>query len=115
MSRILTTHTGSLIRPAELRPFLWAVERGEPYDADAFHRALRPAVKHVVLNGRSTRASTSSTMASYSSGWILALRARPVQRARLGTTERHPSIGSKATIAARDPPPRVSGLITRWS
>ena len=48
MSRILTTHTGSLIRPAELRPFLWAVERGEPYDADAFHRALRPAVKDVV-------------------------------------------------------------------
>jgi 5-methyltetrahydropteroyltriglutamate--homocysteine methyltransferase len=48
MSRILTTHTGSLLRPAALMPFLWAVERNEPYDADAFHAALRPAVKDVV-------------------------------------------------------------------
>jgi 5-methyltetrahydropteroyltriglutamate--homocysteine methyltransferase len=48
MSRILTTHTGSLIRPPELRPFLWAVERGEAYDADEFHRILRDAVEDVV-------------------------------------------------------------------
>jgi 5-methyltetrahydropteroyltriglutamate--homocysteine methyltransferase len=48
MSRILTTHTGSLIRPDELRPFLWAAERGEVYDAGEFHRVLRGAVADVV-------------------------------------------------------------------
>jgi 5-methyltetrahydropteroyltriglutamate--homocysteine methyltransferase len=48
MSRILTTHTGSLLRPAELMPFLWAAERDEPYDVDEFNRVLRGAVKGVV-------------------------------------------------------------------
>ena len=48
MSRILTTHTGSLIRPDELRPFLRAAERGEDYDAAEFHRVLRGAVADVV-------------------------------------------------------------------
>ncbi len=48
MSRILTTHTGSLLRPAELMPFLLAAERDEPYDVDEFNRVLRGAVKDVV-------------------------------------------------------------------
>ncbi len=48
MSRILTTHTGSLLRPAELMPFLIAAERDEPYDVDEFYRVLRGAVRDVV-------------------------------------------------------------------
>jgi 5-methyltetrahydropteroyltriglutamate--homocysteine methyltransferase len=48
MSRILTTHTGSLIRPPTLRPFLQAAERGEPYDHQAFETVLRTEVKEVV-------------------------------------------------------------------
>jgi 5-methyltetrahydropteroyltriglutamate--homocysteine methyltransferase len=48
MSTILTTHTGSLLRPPELQPFLRAVERGESYDVAEFHRVLRRATKAVV-------------------------------------------------------------------
>jgi len=48
MTKILTTHAGSLIRPAELRPYLEAIEAREPYDVDGFEAALRPAVASVV-------------------------------------------------------------------
>jgi 5-methyltetrahydropteroyltriglutamate--homocysteine methyltransferase len=48
MSRILTTHTGSLIRPPALRRFLHAAERGEPYDHKAFEAVLRTEVKEIV-------------------------------------------------------------------
>lgn len=48
MDRILTTHVGSLIRPADLVPFVRAVEHGEPYDESAFAAVLRAAVADVV-------------------------------------------------------------------
>jgi 5-methyltetrahydropteroyltriglutamate--homocysteine methyltransferase len=34
--RILTTHVGSLIRPAALREFLSAKEAGKPFDDDGY-------------------------------------------------------------------------------
>ena len=34
--RILTTHVGSLIRPAPLLPFIRAKQNGEAYDAEAY-------------------------------------------------------------------------------
>ena len=37
--RILTTHVGSLIRPAALREFLSAKEAGKPFDATATRNA----------------------------------------------------------------------------
>jgi 5-methyltetrahydropteroyltriglutamate--homocysteine methyltransferase len=46
--RILTTHTGSLVRPDDLVAFLRAREDGEPYDEAAFERALERAVRGVV-------------------------------------------------------------------
>jgi 5-methyltetrahydropteroyltriglutamate--homocysteine methyltransferase len=48
LNRILTTHVGSLIRPPELVPFLTAMERGQPYDQDAYERALKQSVSDVV-------------------------------------------------------------------
>jgi 5-methyltetrahydropteroyltriglutamate--homocysteine methyltransferase len=48
MDRILTTHVGSLIRPAELLPFLRAIENGEPYDQAAYEATLRSSVEEVV-------------------------------------------------------------------
>jgi 5-methyltetrahydropteroyltriglutamate--homocysteine methyltransferase len=48
MDRILTTHTGSLIRPAGLLPALRAIERRTPYDAGSFRAQLRSAVADVV-------------------------------------------------------------------
>jgi 5-methyltetrahydropteroyltriglutamate--homocysteine methyltransferase len=46
--RILTTHVGSLIRPAALREFLSAKEAGKPFDDDGYKKCLRNAVGQVV-------------------------------------------------------------------
>src|SRR6266851_893914 len=46
--RILTTHVGSLIRPARLREFLSAKESGKPFDQAAYAKCLRDAVVEVV-------------------------------------------------------------------
>jgi 5-methyltetrahydropteroyltriglutamate--homocysteine methyltransferase len=48
IDRILTTHVGSLIRPAELREFLSAKEAGRPFDQEAYAACLKAAVAEVV-------------------------------------------------------------------
>ena len=47
-SRILTTHVGSLIRPAELQDFLRAKQAGKPYDEKAYQQCLTDSVAEVV-------------------------------------------------------------------
>ena len=46
--RILTTHVGSLPRPADLLPLIQAKERGEAHDPAAFEARVRGAVADVV-------------------------------------------------------------------
>ena len=46
--RILTTHTGSLPRPAELLSLIFAQESGQPVDASRFDTEVRSAVKAIV-------------------------------------------------------------------
>jgi len=46
--RILTTHAGSLPRPADLLDLIQAKERGEPYDRDAYTARVRSAVAGIV-------------------------------------------------------------------
>jgi len=46
--RILTTHTGSLIRPPQILEFARARQSGQPVDEQAFERTLRDAVADVV-------------------------------------------------------------------
>jgi 5-methyltetrahydropteroyltriglutamate--homocysteine methyltransferase len=46
--RILTTHVGSLIRPAALQDFLRAKQAGMPYDAPAYQKCLTGSVADVV-------------------------------------------------------------------
>jgi 5-methyltetrahydropteroyltriglutamate--homocysteine methyltransferase len=46
--RILTTHVGSLIRPAALQEFLRAKQAGKPYDETAYGACLRDSVAEVV-------------------------------------------------------------------
>jgi 5-methyltetrahydropteroyltriglutamate--homocysteine methyltransferase len=48
VDRILTTHTGSLIRPPELLEFIAAMARGEDVDQAAYEQALKQAVSDVV-------------------------------------------------------------------
>jgi 5-methyltetrahydropteroyltriglutamate--homocysteine methyltransferase len=47
-NRILTTHVGSLIRPAALQDFLRLKQAGKPYDAAAYQKCLRGSVAEVV-------------------------------------------------------------------
>jgi len=46
--RILTTHVGSLIRPAALQEFLRAKQAGKPYDPTAYAKCLQDSVVEVV-------------------------------------------------------------------
>jgi 5-methyltetrahydropteroyltriglutamate--homocysteine methyltransferase len=46
--RILTTHVGSLIRPAALQEFLRAKQAGKPYDPTAYAKCLQDSVAEVV-------------------------------------------------------------------
>jgi 5-methyltetrahydropteroyltriglutamate--homocysteine methyltransferase len=46
--RILTTHVGSLIRPAALQDFLRAKQSGKPYDQAAYDLCLKNSVAEVV-------------------------------------------------------------------
>jgi 5-methyltetrahydropteroyltriglutamate--homocysteine methyltransferase len=48
VNRVLTTHAGSLIRPAELQTFLTARERGQHYDEAAHTACLRRSVDDIV-------------------------------------------------------------------
>ena len=45
MTRILTTHVGSLPRPPELVELVWAEDRGEPVDRERYERLLDEAVR----------------------------------------------------------------------
>jgi 5-methyltetrahydropteroyltriglutamate--homocysteine methyltransferase len=47
-NRILTTHVGSLIRPAALQEFLRARQGGKPYDEAAYQKCLTDSVAEVV-------------------------------------------------------------------
>src|SRR5271154_3272232 len=47
-NRILTTHVGSLIRPAALQDFLRAKQAGKPYDRAAYDACLKNSVAEVV-------------------------------------------------------------------
>src|SRR6266403_903929 len=46
--RILTTHVGSLIRPAPLLQFIGAKQRRQPYDERAYQDCLRNSVSEIV-------------------------------------------------------------------
>ncbi|WP_170453931.1 cobalamin-independent methionine synthase II family protein [Ruegeria arenilitoris] len=48
MTKILTTHVGSLPRSQEVVDFIFARERHEPYDADAFDSRMTKAVSETV-------------------------------------------------------------------
>src|SRR2546430_12271673 len=46
--RILTTHAGSLIRPAPLLQFIGAKQRRQPYDEQAYQDCLKSSVSEIV-------------------------------------------------------------------
>ena len=49
-NRILTTLTGSMPRPEDLRALMWAKSKGEPVDDAAIHARLKSAVAEEVTH-----------------------------------------------------------------
>jgi 5-methyltetrahydropteroyltriglutamate--homocysteine methyltransferase len=48
MTRVRTTHVGSLIRPSDLLQFIRPKQAGQPYDEQAYAKCLRASVEAVV-------------------------------------------------------------------
>ena len=46
--KILTTHVGSLIRPAKLLEFIGPLQAGKPYDEAAYAACLKESVADIV-------------------------------------------------------------------
>ena len=59
--RILTTHAGSLPRPADLLKLIQAKGRGEAHDSDAYAERVRSAVAGIVASRRSSGSTWSTT------------------------------------------------------
>jgi 5-methyltetrahydropteroyltriglutamate--homocysteine methyltransferase len=89
-TRILTTHVGSLPRPAALRDLLVRRDRGEPVDAAALAREASAAVERVVAgqleagvdvgnNGEQPRAGFSTYVAGRMRGFGGVSRREPAQ------------------------------------
>src|SRR5262249_20377362 len=72
-SRILTTHTGSLPRPPQLRELLLARDRGEPIDEPRFEWHVAEAVESVVRRQVETGIDVISDgeMGKYSWLWYM--------------------------------------------
>jgi 5-methyltetrahydropteroyltriglutamate--homocysteine methyltransferase len=50
VSRVLTTHVGSLPRPQDVVDVIWAEDKGEPVDADEYDRVIGEAVRDRVAH-----------------------------------------------------------------
>ena len=76
MDRILTTHTGSLIRPPELLAFLAAQQAGESYDEAAYEQALQEAVTDTVRKQVEAGVDVVNDGEMGKSNWIIYLYER---------------------------------------
>jgi hypothetical protein len=74
--RILTTHTGSLPRPADLVATLNARELGEPYDRAAFAERVRRAIDEVVRQQAATGIDVVGDGEHSKFNWMAYARAR---------------------------------------
>ena len=75
-NRILTTHTGSLPRPADLVALLNAKELGEPYDSAAFDARVRRALAEVVAKQTATGIDIVGDGEHSKINWMAYARAR---------------------------------------
>jgi 5-methyltetrahydropteroyltriglutamate--homocysteine methyltransferase len=76
MERILVTHAGSLIRPAELLSFLSAIDQGKAYDEAAYRAELSKAVADVVAKQVETGIDIIDDGEMGKSNWITYLYER---------------------------------------
>lgn len=74
--RILTTHTGSLPRPADLVTMLNAKELGEPYDHSALAARVKRAIDEVVRKQAATGIDVVGDGEHSKFNWMAYARAR---------------------------------------
>jgi 5-methyltetrahydropteroyltriglutamate--homocysteine methyltransferase len=74
--RVLTTHTGSLPRPADLVHLLNARELGEPYDQQAFDGRVRHAIGEIVARQREAGLDVIDDGEHSKVNWMAYARAR---------------------------------------
>jgi 5-methyltetrahydropteroyltriglutamate--homocysteine methyltransferase len=91
--RIIATHVGSLVRPAELIPFLRAIDAGAPYDEQAYAQVLRDAVHDVVARQREVGIDVVSDGEFGKSAWNYYVYER------LGGIELRPRVGGSGSEA----------------
>jgi 5-methyltetrahydropteroyltriglutamate--homocysteine methyltransferase len=101
--RIRTTHVGSLIRPDELIPFLRKIDKGEPYDEDAYQACLRDSVRAVVQSQRDAGIDVVSDGEFGKSAWNYYVYSR------LGGIELRPAPPGEANFAS------VNDAPTDWT
>jgi 5-methyltetrahydropteroyltriglutamate--homocysteine methyltransferase len=95
--RILTTHAGSLPRPADLRAMVVARTNGEPYDRDAYEQRLTGAVAEVV------RLQVENGVDIVNDGELSKFNFTDYVRERIAGYEDRPGSGRRRlTIIARD-------------
>src|SRR3954447_17350393 len=76
MSRILTTHTGSLPRPSDLVAMLNAKELDEPYDKGVFAARVKRAIAEVVRQQADTGIDVVGDGEHSKFNWMAYARAR---------------------------------------
>ena len=95
--RILTTHAGSLPRPADLREMVVARASGEAYDAEALAARLKSAVAEVV------RQQVECGLDSVNDGELSKTNFTDYVRWRIAGYVERPSAGPRRlSITARD-------------
>jgi 5-methyltetrahydropteroyltriglutamate--homocysteine methyltransferase len=95
--RILTTHAGSLPRPADLREMVMAKARGEAADDAALERRLKAAVAEIV------RQQVASGLDSVNDGELSKSNFTDYVRARIAGFEQRPAASQRRLeITARD-------------
>jgi len=95
--RILTTHAGSLPRPADLRDMVMAKSRGQPYDQAALDARLKSSVGEIV------RKQVECGLDSVNDGELSKTNFTDYVRARLAGFEQRPAAEQRRLeITARD-------------
>ena len=95
--RILTTHAGSLPRPADLRDMVMARSRGQPYDQAALEARLKSGVAEIV------RRQVECGLDSVNDGELSKTNFTDYVRARIAGYEARPaSTQRRLEITARD-------------
>jgi 5-methyltetrahydropteroyltriglutamate--homocysteine methyltransferase len=120
VERILATHVGSLIRPAELLEFIGKRVRGAPYDERAYQQCLSAAVRKIVAQQKQAGIDVPSdgefgkqiSWSQYALERLSGFERRPIARAanpfaRGADRARFPEF--YAELDAADGPPATAG------